>query len=66
LTATLDQPPTNWRSVYAEYQVGGYGRRFTLGNQVDQSKINASMENGVLTLVLPKAEAVKPRKIAIR
>ena len=66
---TLSSPvaplPENWRPIYCEYEVGGYSRRFTLGEHVDQEKISAKMEHGVLHLVLPKAERVKPRKIQI-
>jgi len=65
LTATVDNPPNNWRPVYREYEIGGFTRRFTLGEQVDQNKISAKMENGVLTVELPKAEAAKPRKINV-
>lgn len=48
-----------------EYPTGDYMRTFTLSNLIDQSKIEASMKNGVLRVVLPKAEAAKPRKITI-
>ena len=51
--------------VYAEYNVGHYARSFTLGSAVDQEKISASLEDGVLTLTMPKAKHAQPRKIAI-
>ena len=51
--------------VYTEYNVGHYARSFTLGSAVDQDKIGAQLEDGVLTLTMPKAEAAKPRRIAI-
>ncbi len=51
--------------VYTEYNIGHYRRSFELSNQVDQDKISAEMNDGVLTLLLPKAETIKPRKIEI-
>ena len=51
--------------VYAEYNVGHYARSFTLGSTIDQEKIGASLEDGVLTLTLPKARHAQPRKVAI-
>ena len=51
--------------VYSEYNVGHYARSFTLSNKVDQDKISANLEDGVLTLTLPKVKQAQPRKIAI-
>jgi HSP20 family protein len=42
-----------------------FSRSFTLPDEIDSTKVEANLENGVLTLVLPKAEAAKPRQISI-
>ena len=51
--------------VYTEYNVGHYGRSFALSDRVDQERIAAQLEDGVLTLTLPKTAEVRPRRIAI-
>jgi len=51
--------------VYTEYIVGHYARSFEISSQFDQSKISAQMKDGVVTIVLPKAEQAKPRRIQI-
>jgi HSP20 family molecular chaperone IbpA len=51
--------------VFSEYEVGDYERTFTLSNEIDREKIRATVKQGVLRLELPKAEKVKPKKIAI-
>jgi HSP20 family molecular chaperone IbpA len=58
--------PAGYELAYAEYGVGDYHRTFALSNEVDQSRIEATVRNGVLRLVLPKSEVAKTRKIAVR
>jgi HSP20 family protein len=49
-----------------EYEVTNYFRTFRLTDHIAADRIEAEMKNGVLTLHLPKAEAVKPRRIAVK
>jgi HSP20 family protein len=51
--------------VYTEYNVGHYTRSFTLSSKIDQEQISAQLDDGVLTLTLPKAKEAQPRRISI-
>lgn len=51
---------------YAEFRLYNYSRKFKVGDDVDYNKLTAKLENGILTLNLPKSERVKPRKIEIK
>jgi HSP20 family molecular chaperone IbpA len=53
------------RPVYTEYNIGDYGRSFQLSSKIDQGKISAEINDGLVTVTLPKAEAAKPRKIKV-
>ena len=52
--------------LYREYEVGHYHRHFGLSPTTDRDKIEASMADGVLTVILPKGAEFKPRRIPIR
>lgn len=51
--------------VYRESRAWDYKRVFELDPEIDSAKISAKIEQGILTLTLPKAERVKPRKISV-
>jgi HSP20 family protein len=57
--------PLTGEALFRESQNVDYRRVFELDPAVDTSKIGAKIEQGVLTLTLPKSEAVKPRKIKV-
>lgn len=56
---------TKGQTVYRESRSADYRRVFEIDPSIDTSKITAKIEQGVLTLHLPKAESVKPRQIAV-
>jgi len=51
--------------ILEEFDLQGYFRQFQLSDEVDQSKISAETNNGVLTITLAKAEKSKPRRIKV-
>jgi HSP20 family protein len=52
-------------TVLREYEAGTFFRQFTLGEMIEQSKIDAKLSDGVLRLELPKLERARPRQISI-
>lgn len=53
------------RIIRQERRYGRYVRSLRLGTQVNEGKVKANLKDGVLELILPKAEEVKPKKIAV-
>ena len=57
---------TGYQRVYNEYADGDYERVFTLSEAIDRDKIEATLRDGILHLVLPKAEPARARKIELK
>jgi HSP20 family molecular chaperone IbpA len=53
-------------NVLREYRPGTFFRQFTLSEAIDQPKIDAQLNDGVLRLELPKVERARPRQITVR
>jgi HSP20 family protein len=57
--------PPEARTVHQEYGIGDFLRSFILSDEVDYERITATMNNGVLKVVLPKAPKPEPRRIEV-
>jgi len=67
ITGKVDEQYTsNENMTYREYTLFNYYRKFVVSNAINPEGISASLENGVLTVKLPKREEAKPKKIEIK
>ena len=69
LTLTGEVAPfeeANEEDILVEYEIGKYHRQFNLSSIIDQSRIDANLNDGVLRLSLPKVKEATPRKIAVK
>ena len=57
--------PEGWSQVYRETPAADYSLTLVHDNTFDAEKVHAELRDGVLRVTLPKAEALKPRKIAV-
>jgi HSP20 family protein len=62
--ARNENPKTNF--LFQEYGVGNYRRTFEINESIDAEKITAKVDNGVLTVSLPKEPKVQPKRIAVK
>jgi HSP20 family protein len=58
--------PENMQLIYGEAQHSAYRRQFILSRDLDRSRIDAKLTDGVLRLQIPKAEEAKPRRIEVK
>ena len=58
--------PEQLEILHGEVRHPHYRRSFTLSRELDPSKIEANLKDGVLTLHIPKAEAARPRRIEVQ
>lgn len=61
-----EEEKTSEHFLLRERRYGSYARSISLPGLVDSSKIDASFDNGILSLRLPKAEEVKPKRIQVQ
>ena len=61
----VQEKPEEEKAYRNERKFGKFSRSFNLNKSIKSEKINASFSNGVLTLILPKQEEEKPKKITI-
>jgi HSP20 family protein len=58
--------PESWKALHRELSDADYELRLKLNDRVDDQALTANLEDGVLTIVLPVKEAVRPRAIPIQ
>lgn len=59
-------PPDGYSLAYSEYGVGDFERVFTISNEVDRERVEATVKNGVLRLKLPKAKQALTKKVSVK
>jgi HSP20 family protein len=57
--------PTNGQPLFRERRLANFRRSFELDPAIDTTKVTAKIDQGIVTVALPKSEKVKPRKITV-
>ncbi len=58
--------PEGYSLSHAEYREGDYERAFTLSEEIDSERIEATLKNGVLKVTLPKVKPAPARTITVK
>ena len=67
IEGTAEVPaPAAIEMIYGEARPAAWRREFTLSRELDSSRIDAELKDGVLRLVIPKAEEARPRRVEVR
>jgi len=67
ISGRVDEAAIEGHSLaYAEYEVGDYQRRFRISGGIDADKIDATIKDGVLQVILPKSKEAQPHKITVK
>jgi HSP20 family molecular chaperone IbpA len=67
ITGRIDRTTVDGHQLaYAEYETGDYERTFRITGDIDADRIDATMKNGVLRIVLPKSKQASPQKITVK
>lgn len=64
--ARKSETPEGYKAHRVERDISSFSRSFTLAAEVDADRVEAVLKDGLLKLVLPKAESAKPKQIEIR
>nr|WP_298169924.1 Hsp20/alpha crystallin family protein [uncultured Pseudomonas sp.] len=62
----VQDTPENMEAAYAEVRLSRYRRAFSLSSELDSSKIDAQLRDGVLSLRIPKHPHAQPRRIEVK
>jgi len=66
IRGTRKEDNTSGHMILQEYESGSYLRKFTVSETIDQEKIQATMTEGLLKVILPKAAPIQPRRIEVQ